>query len=303
MAVLAESPFCLHEKFAKLEIGGLFIMQGDFRFESAEAGFTFIKKTHAVTNPRRHFHPWWELLYIESGERTFFYGSKTVQARAGTFLVVAPGVLHRAINPEGETCSLYNVFFDDEKGTSFSKNSGIDEIHTIFPKLEPFIQLDEENSARVNALFEKMTEEITVKKKNFEIFARSILAEIIVLVSREDKAGDFHEKTFAMSENFSEILDWVNAHYEEPLTLPLVAHNFNITESHLSRSFKNFTQFTFVEYINSLRVAESCKLLHQTRLSVLEIAMKCGFGSVTQYGRWFKKLVGKSPVKYRGVRS
>ncbi|MBQ1600952.1 MAG: helix-turn-helix transcriptional regulator, partial [Ruminococcus sp.] len=70
----------------------------------------------------------------------------------------------------------------------------------------------------------------------------------------------------------------------------------------LSRSFKTFTQFSFVEYINSLRIAESCKLLHNTRLSVLEIALKCGFGSVTQYGRWFKKLVGKSPVKYRDDR-
>lgn len=272
-------------------------MQGDFRFESEELGFTFIKKTHAVTNPRRHFHPWWEILYITSGQRTFFYGSKTVQAHAGTFLIVAPGVLHRAINPEGETCSLYNVFFASESFTA--SNTHIDDVHEIFPKLEPFIQLSDENSAIVKRLFEKMEDEITLQKKNYEVLARAILSEIIVIVSRENNSGDFHESTYAMSENFSEILGWVNMHYKENLSLPEVAREFNITPSHLSRSFKTFTQFSFVEYINSLRIAESCKLLHNTRLSVLEIALKCGFGSVTQYGRWFRKLVGKSPVKYR----
>ena len=274
-------------------------MQGDFRFESGELGFTFIKKTHAVTNPRRHFHPWWEILYITSGERTFFYGSKTVQAKAGTFLIVAPGVLHRAINPEGETCSLYNVFFSHDSSVSASSKNQIEEIHSIFPKLEPFIQLSDENALLVKSLFEKMENEITLQKKNFEVLARSVLSEIIVLVSRENNSGGFHESAFAMNEKFSEILDWVNRHYDEDLSLPGVAKEFNITASHLSRSFKAYTQFTFVEYINSLRIAESCKLLQNTRLSVLEIALKCGFGSVTQYGRWFKKLVGKTPVKYR----
>ncbi|MBR4320983.1 AraC family transcriptional regulator [Treponema sp.] len=272
-------------------------MQGDFRFDSEKLGFTFIKKTHAVTNPRRHFHPWWEILYITSGQRTFFYGSKTVQARAGTFLIVTPGVLHRAINPEGETCSLYNVFFESESFTA-SKNL-VDDIHSIFPRLEPFIQLGDETMAKVKGLFERMEEEITLQKENFEVLARALLSEIIVLVSREANAGDFHESTYAMSENFSEILAWMNSHYEENLTLPLVAKKFNITPSHLSRSFKSFTQFSFVEYINSLRIAQSCKLLRGTKMSVLDIALKCGFGSVTQYGRWFKKLVGKSPVKYR----
>ncbi|WP_407429022.1 helix-turn-helix domain-containing protein, partial [Treponema sp.] len=88
-------------------------------------------------------------------------------------------------------------------------------------------------------------------------------------------------------------------HFKEELSLEKVAGNFNITASHLSRSFKTYTQFTFIEYVNSLRVSESCKLLHNTKLSVLEISMNCGFGSLTQYGRWFKKLVGKSPIAYR----
>lgn len=274
-------------------------MLGDFRFDDEKLGFTFIKKTHAMTNPRRHFHPWWELLYIESGERTFFYGNKTVQARAGTFLLVAPGVLHRAINPEGETCSLYNIFFSDEGGNNFYQHRQLEEIHSIFPKLEPFIQFDEEKIPLVNSYFEKLAEEISSKKKNYEILARSILTEIVVLVSRASQAENFKQTNISISDHFSEILTWVNSHYEEELTLSLVAKKFNITPSHLSRSFKAFTQFTFVEYINNLRIAQSCKMLHNTRVSVLEIALKCGFGSVTQYGRWFKKLVGKSPVKYR----
>ena len=272
----------------------------DFRFESAELGFTFIKKTKALTNPRRHFHPWWEILYIISGERTFFYGNKTVQAKAGTVLIVAPGVLHRAINPEGETCSLYNLFFDEEPSSSLTGRGHFDDIHSVFSTLEPFIQLDDAGISRINALFEKMADEIVGKQKHYEIVARSIVNEIIVLVSRaQSESAKLEETHLAMSEHFSEILDWVNAYYKEPLSLESVAEKFNITASHLSRSFKMYTQFSFVEYVNSLRVAETCTFLRNSKKSVLEIAMKCGFGSVTQYGRWFKKLTGRTPLDYR----
>ncbi|WP_407429121.1 cupin domain-containing protein, partial [Treponema sp.] len=150
----------------------IFEKDSDFRFSSDELGFTFIKKTKALTNPRRHFHPWWEILYIISGERTFFYGNKTVQAKAGTFLIVAPGVLHRAINPEGETCSLYNIFNESHSDFVLRKNH-FDEINSILSTLEPFIQLDEKEIETMNILFQRLTVELSEKKNNFELISRA----------------------------------------------------------------------------------------------------------------------------------
>lgn len=275
----------------------------DFRLTSPGLGFTLVGKTKAPTNPRRHFHPWWEILYIVSGERVFFYGSKTVQAKAGALIIVAPGVLHRAINAEGEICSLYNVFFDDGSNSSFSKNPHAAETTGILKGMNILIQFDEKSQEKVNALFARLEDELLRRRKNFEVLSWSILAEILVYASRhnlESRAEIL--PAFVMNERFSQVIEWVNSHFADALSLPETASKFNMTASHLSRLFKEFTDFTFVEYVNSLRIAKSCELLQKTHGTTLDIAFSCGFGSVTQFNRWFKKLTGKSPHKYRTQR-
>lgn len=272
----------------------------DFRLTSSDLGFTLVGKTKALTNPRRHFHPWWEILYIVSGERIFFYGNKTVQAKAGAFIIVAPGVLHRAINAEGEICSLYNIFFDDDSHAPFSKNPHSAEIINILKGMNILIQFDGEAQKKISALFERLEDELSRRQKNFEPLAWSLLTGILVYASRrnlESRAESL--PAFVMNERFSQVIEWVNSHFADDLNLPETASKFNMTASHLSRLFKEFTDFTFVEYVNSLRIAKSCELLKNTNDTTLDIAFSCGFGSVTQFDRWFKKLTGKSPHKYR----
>ncbi len=276
----------------------------NLRFTSESLGFTLVEKSKAKTNPRRHFHPWWEILYIVSGERAFFYGNKTIQAKAGSFIVVAPGVLHRAINAEGENCALFNIFFDGENSLPFSQNPHSSEIVNILKNMSVIIQFGEKAQKNINAMFYRLEEELSGQKKNYQALSWSILTEILVFASRhcfENKSDSL--PAFIMNSRFSEIIEWVNAHFSENLNLCETASKFNMTASHLSRSFKKFTDFTFVEYVNSLRIAKSSSLLEKGGGSVMDVALQCGFGSVTQFDRWFKKLTGKSPRSYKACKA
>lgn len=67
----------------------------------------------------------------------------------------------------------------------------------------------------------------------------------------------------------------------------------------MSRFCKVATGFTFVEYVNSVRIKEAKHLLEQTTLKVNLIARKVGFGSVTHFGRVFKAVTGHAPLYYR----
>lgn len=263
-------------------------------------GLTFVKKSKASTNPHRHFHPWWEIMYISSGRRTFFYGKRTVQVEEGTFVFIAPGILHRAISREKETCSLINVFFEDERDMSYPKNPMLEEVIQILKKIRPFVRVDGNEKKNIDALFSRISAEIHWQETDYGTAVWSLLNLILVYAERNGIPLDSTLCSgYSMNNRFSEILDWINCNYSEPMSLTSVARKFTITPEYLSRCFKEYTQFTFVEYISNLRIAESCKLLADTNRSVLEIALKCGFGSVTQYGRWFRKLIGKSPLQYR----
>ena len=246
----------------------------DFYYSSNEVGFTIVAKTSAKSNPRRHFHTWWELFYMVRGERNFFVGNKNIHIEAGDFLVIPPGILHRGINPKSDTCGLYNVFFDvssEKNGTTIYSA----EVAGILEKLESCIQLPLDAQKKVMKMFDQMAVEYSEKKENYVFGVRSIMMQILVLVSRLKNAGIFTIKpSHEMNRNFAEILNWINANYLESISLNDTARKFNITGEHLSRCFKEYTQFNFVEYVNSLRIGKSCNLLLQSKLPVIEIAMK-----------------------------
>ncbi len=272
----------------------------DYRLTDTTCGISLIKKSHAITNPARHFHPWWEILYIASGERTFFYANRTLHIGAGTFLCIAPGILHRAINPAGESCRLYNVFFSEGGQALPPDNPRFVSLLPVLQACNPCIALPPEMQDRVSHLFSCMGKELITKEAGWETLVWSYLGEILVAVSRQKMvAGVALQPTVEMKPHLAAAIDYLNVHYTEPLTLSSVAERFHLSPSHLSRSFKAATHFGFVEYVNSLRVSRACRLLSDTQKSVLDIAMECGFGSVTQFGRCFKELAGTNPLSYR----
>ncbi|MCR5606190.1 MAG: AraC family transcriptional regulator, partial [Treponema sp.] len=140
-----------------------------------------------------------------------------------------------------------------------------------------------------------------------EEMAQSILIQIFALLAREARSTEDAEKRLArliipndsMNPTISQIIDYLNIHYCENISLNSIAKKFGITESHLSRIFKNASHFTFVEYINSLRITRCCQILTESNKTMLEISELCGFGSITQFGRCFKKYTGKAPLKYK----
>ncbi|MOA45630.1 Bifunctional transcriptional activator/DNA repair enzyme AdaA [compost metagenome] len=102
-----------------------------------------------------------------------------------------------------------------------------------------------------------------------------------------------------MHERMSEIVQFINSHYTEELSLHLLADKFYVSPYYLSRFFKEATGFTFVEYLNSVRIKEAKKLLLRSSMKVNLIAKHTGFGSVTHFGRVFKQITGHTPLYYR----
>ena len=272
----------------------------DYRLTSTGCGLSLIRKSHAITNPSRHFHPWWEILYIESGERTFFYASRTLHITAGTFLCIAPGVLHRAVNPEGEVCGLYNVYFADDGSPPGAAGDLFARVEPMLERAGPCIALLPEARAEIAGLFSRMGREMLSAEAGWQGMVWACLAQILVTVSRQKaRAGAVLRPAREMGGHIAAVIDYLNVNYARSVSLSSVAARFGLSASHLSRSFKEATHFGFVEYVNSLRITEACRLLSDRSLSVLDVSMRCGFGSLTQFGRCFRALTGTSPRAYR----
>ena len=92
---------------------------------------------------------------------------------------------------------------------------------------------------------------------------------------------------------------FIEEHATEHLSLGKVAAVAEINATHLSEKFKQITGIKFVDYVARTRFERARKFLEDPDLRVSEIAFACGFQSLSQFNRVFKRLSGKSPTSYR----
>jgi len=98
---------------------------------------------------------------------------------------------------------------------------------------------------------------------------------------------------------FEKALQFISVNFRSQLSLAQVAEKSGMSVSSFVRFFKKKTGMTFVDYLNSLRIFEACKLLRDPGQSVLQISMRCGFNNQSHFNRVFKKSVGVSPGKFK----
>ncbi|MBC8015434.1 MAG: methylphosphotriester-DNA--protein-cysteine methyltransferase family protein [Sporomusaceae bacterium] len=105
---------------------------------------------------------------------------------------------------------------------------------------------------------------------------------------------------------FKPILDLIekvkhifDTYYDDPDELSNKSKELGASQNYLSRLFRQQLNMTPVEYINKLRVGKAMQMLSNTDTTILDIALLCGFGSLSNFYEFFKKHVGLTPKEYR----
>ena len=70
---------------------------------------------------------------------------------------------------------------------------------------------------------------------------------------------------------------------------------------YFSRLFKQFTGVTFLKYVNQKRIALAETQLTEPNNSVTDVAVNCGFSSLSAFIRMFKIIKGCTPTEFRNM--
>jgi len=88
-------------------------------------------------------------------------------------------------------------------------------------------------------------------------------------------------------------------HYADAGMLKGVLVGLGVSRNHLMRLFRQHQGCTQTQYLARVQIENSRKLLRETSDGILEIALACGFASLSSFYKRFREITGTTPMHYR----
>lgn len=245
-----------------------------------------------------HFHDFYEIYYLLSGERHYYIRNRIYLLEAGDLVFINKNHLHRTAGGNHQPHERVLVSFDDACLDPVAPEQNW---MNIFAGESFLLRPTAHEQGVIADLLYAMLGEQKEGRLWGGTYIRTLLLQLMIQLERIRKA-----KPALVSPEQSEsqrrvygIIEYLDARYGEKLTLGGIAEHFFISSTYLCRTFKQTTGFTIIEYLNYVRIRETKGLLTETDWPVTRVAEAAGFDSIAHFGRVFKGITGRSPLQYR----
>lgn len=251
----------------------------------------YIRKfVHHNSCGRIHWHEPIELLYFVRGKSVTACNLKEYTVTKGDIVFINGNELHTGIINQIDSmfyCIQFDpVFFHNLIGNEY----------LIFQNL---IQ-DEDCTKLLDKLILASTEKPTAKSI---VENKKIAYEFIILLTERYVKNTLEEKDykkqFKKLDTFHRIVDYLDRHFAEDLSIEDLAATFNISASYFAHLFKEYAQKSVIEYINETRIMHAKNFLEKEEIPISEIALRVGFSDINYFSRKFKAIAGVTPTEYK----
>lgn len=110
---------------------------------------------------------------------------------------------------------------------------------------------------------------------------------------REEVRNTIHDEVLGR------IVDYLDQHLAEPVSLRELSDHFHISYSHLSSLFNKYTGSPFPAFMMKKRMEAASRRLIESELKVADIAVSVGLNDTGYFIKQFKKHYGMTPKLYR----
>lgn len=255
----------------------------------------FIDPGQTVIN--KHFHDWIEIIYLTHGDLEIQVNNKTTQLKVNDFVVINPMSIHSTRCMNGNTAILLQIpisflekFMPDIREYSFAVD-----LESKDPKVQTKL-------ANIRSTLQDLWINYQFQVEGYVFRCYSLIFEIIyILIHSFSYKVDRNErkKNEKNLERIQRIIEYVEEHYREPISIPEIAGLVGLNEIYFSRFFKNNMGMTFLEYLNMVRLEKIYVDLLNTNMPVKDIQEKHGFYNDKVFRRMFKEVYGCTPREAR----
>lgn len=258
------------------------------------------KRDSYLKDVELHHHDFFELYFLLSGDVTYIIESRICHVMPGDILLISPRELHQLlIRPEMSSYERYVLWVDPQMLEQLG--GGADLSACFDPVRNPagnLLRLQGEDRTRIQTIMEALHRESQQESFGSAALRESLLVQLMVLVNRLALRQDSEPENATHSNRaVSKVIDYVNLHYGEPLSLDMLAERFYVSKYHLSHEFNRQVGTSLYRYIQKKRLLIARQLMAQGKRPN-EVYSMCGFGDYAGFYRAFKAEYGTGPREY-----
>lgn len=251
--------------------------------------------------PEAHYHPYYEIGYLKSGEFKIFIDHTLYKVKAGDMLFFAPMEIHRVTEYAKGNNERYVINFSDQFLGILKQECGEEAVKDLFSNARVTIPIGRREY--IEDLMRKMEFASNQPDQYTEFLKKMYLYEMLICAGRYG-AMNLYPEMIQTEENSTEqaiqtAAAYICRNFDRTIMLDDLAEMVHMSPTYFSRKFKKVTGLGFKEYLNQIRIREASLLLLKTDASVTEIACRCGFNDGNYFGDAFRKVKGMSPGQYR----
>ncbi|RXZ84103.1 AraC family transcriptional regulator [Paenibacillaceae bacterium] len=257
-----------------------------------------------------HWHDFYEMTYIVSGEARHNLNGTISKLGAGTVFLLTPADFHELIFEHGEQLVLINVIFAPDM-----LEDAIGDF--LFPDPHAgaiILRLDDQAIPAIDSDFRRLWTEYTEQAPGAGMLIQATLNRLLIELGRQYRQtasrsepeppppGDHMPEKGAsppMQQAVRKALIYMNHHFREPITLAVVARQAGYSEGYFSDCFGRVTGESFQSYLQKLRLQFAQKMLLASGMSVTEVCYCSGFNTLNHFERAFKQHFQMSPRAFK----
>ena len=271
-------------------------MQAFHEIRSYESDFMVWHSSYSNISFMAHWHEEIELMYVREGSLKVTVSNQPLIARQGDLIFCDSGQIHYS-HPDQVDNSVDFLIFDCHMLKPHYRSS-----YFASPLISRSLMEQRGLASYCRDLFNTAIRELEERGEGYQEIIRCSLRRFWLLLTRAlprlNMENALGERRLQALDCFQRLLDYMESHCQEPLTLEAAAAFTHFSPSYFSRTFKSLMGISYLSCLNLIRIQKACCLLSEGAPSVLNTALNCGFTSIRTFNRVFRQFTGLTPTEF-----
>lgn len=251
-----------------------------------------------------HWHRNIEFNMVTAGRIRRVVDGQNIDQSTGDIVIINSGLLHADhwIEPndhfEGITVQISKSFIDYWIGKDawFQMSDDPEAIQT----LRKFLSLFGDIKRQKDTLEDPLQLDL-LKYRTMQLLFQLLSLLRVSFLTQNQKVN---ERTLKSVGTIKDIINYIDQHYTENLSLSQVAEEFHYTPAHLSRLFKEHIGTKFHDYLQHVRLMNCVEVMkQQPDIQLTTCALDHGFPNIKSFIETFKRYFGCTPSAWLKNRS